>query len=239
MSKNWNDENTAKLQAAVEGNTEITRETAEQLCSQFEVNLRSLVGKLRRFGVTVAAATRKVAFTENQEAKLRTLVENNPGVYTYTELAEKVLKDPTKARTVQGKLLSMELTGLVKPTPKVEVAKEYTPEQEAQVLAGMKSGAFIEDIAAQVGKPVQSVRGKALSLLKANPGTKIPASRDKAPAKVDPLEALGDVSGLTVAQIAEKLGKTERGVKQMLTRRHLNAADHKGDKPAKAAAKAE
>ena len=44
----------------------------------------------------------------------------------------------------------------------------------------------------------------------------------------DPLAALGDVSGLTVVQIAEKIGKTERGVKNMLTRRGIKASDYDG-----------
>jgi hypothetical protein len=33
---------------------------------------------------------------------------------------------------------------------------------------------------------------------------------------------------MSVAQIAEKIGKTERGVKTMLTRRGLKAADYDG-----------
>lgn len=56
----------------------------------------------------------------------------------------------------------------------------------------------------------------------------MPKQRDiKGPA-VDPLDALGDVSTLTVAQIAEKIGKTERGIKTMLTRRGVKASDYDG-----------
>ena len=52
----------------------------------------------------------------------------------------------------------------------------------------------------------------------------------------DSFEALGDVSGLTVAEIAEKTGKTERGVKTMLTRRAVTAKDYDGAAKAKKAA---
>ena len=39
---------------------------------------------------------------------------------------------------------------------------------------------------------------------------------------------LGDVSGMTVEEIAEAIGKTARGVKTMLTRRGLSASDYDG-----------
>jgi hypothetical protein len=56
----------------------------------------------------------------------------------------------------------------------------------------------------------------------------MPKQRDiKGPA-ADPLETIGDVAALSVAQIAEKIGKTERGVKTMLTRRGLKASDYDG-----------
>ena len=54
--------------------------------------------------------------------------------------------------------------------------------------------------------------------------------------KEDPLADLGDVSEMTVDTIAEAIGKTPRGVKTMLTRRGLVAADYDGAaKQAKAA----
>jgi hypothetical protein len=47
---------------------------------------------------------------------------------------------------------------------------------------------------------------------------------------------LGDVSEMTVDTIADAIGKTPRGVKTMLTRRGLIAADYDGAaKQAKAA----
>ena len=49
----------------------------------------------------------------------------------------------------------------------------------------------------------------------------------KGSAKSDPFENV-DVADLTVEQIAEQIGKTARGVKTMLTRRGLVAADYDG-----------
>jgi hypothetical protein len=58
---------------------------------------------------------------------------------------------------------------------------------------------------------------------------------------VDPVAALGDkLVTMKVAEIAAATGKTERGIKTLLTRRAINVADYKGaDKAAKAADKKE
>ena len=78
-------------------------------------------------------------------------------------------------------------------------------------------------------KPINSVRGKALSLLRTGEIDAIPRQEHtKGSTRNDPLADLGDVSGFTVAEIAEKIGKTERGVKTMLTRRGLTASDYDG-----------
>jgi hypothetical protein len=83
---------------------------------------------------------------------------------------------------------------------------------------------------------VNSVRGKALSLLRSGHIDAIPRQETtKGAAKQDPLADL-DVADMTVEAIAEAIGKTARGVKTMLTRRGLSAADYDGAaKQAKAA----
>ncbi len=122
----------------------------------------------------------------------------------------------------------MELTDAVAPTPKPESTKTYSDEDEATIVRMTGEGAFVEDIAAAVGRAVPSVRGKALSLLRSGAIAAVPKQREVKGQAPDALEALGDVSGLTVAQIAEQLGKTERGVKTMLTRRAVSASDYNG-----------
>ena len=140
------------------------------------------------------------------------------------------------AKQIQGKVLALELTGQVRASEKVEFARTYTPDEEAKFVELANSGAFIEDIAAALGKEVASVRGKALSLTRNNLIAKIPAQKvSHAKNDVDAVDALGDISGLTVAEIAKATDKTERGVKTLLTRRGINVKDYKGaDKREKA-----
>ena len=60
----------------------------------------------------------------------------------------------------------MELTDHVKPAPKVESVRTYTPEEEATFISMVNDGAFVEAIAEALGRSVNSIRGKALSLLR-------------------------------------------------------------------------
>ena len=90
-------------------------------------------------------------------------------------------------------------------------------------------GAFVEEIAAALNRPINSIRGKALSFLRTGEINAIPKQKEsQAASKVDALTELGDISDMNVADIADEIGKTERGVKTMLTRRGLTAADYDG-----------
>ena len=136
------------------------------------------------------------------------------------------LKFSTKQ--VQGKILSLELTKAVKPTEKVEAVRTYSEQEEVVFVTLVKEGKFVEEIAETLGKSVNSVRGKALSLLRSGEIDKIPAQKEShAKAKEDVIETL-DVANMTVAEIAAATEKTERGIKTLLTRRGIDAADYKG-----------
>jgi hypothetical protein len=92
----------------------------------------------------------------------------------------------------------------------------------------VNDGAFVEAIAEALDRSVNSVRGKALSLLRSGDIQAIPRQETtKGSANVDPLDGV-DVASMTVEAIAESIGKTARGVKTMLTRRGLTAADYDG-----------
>jgi hypothetical protein len=92
----------------------------------------------------------------------------------------------------------------------------------------VQAGAFVEAIAAELDRTVNSVRGKALSLLRSGDIDAIPRQETtKGASKEDPLAGIA-VDGMTVEAIAESIGKTARGVKTMLTRRGLTAADYDG-----------
>ena len=127
----------------------------------------------------------------------------------------------------------MELFGSVKPTPKVEVAKKYTDEEEAKFIKLMQKGSFLEEIADAMDRPLNSVRGKALSLTRSHDDLEMPKQKEShATVKTDALGDLGDIAGMTVEAIAEAIEKTARGVKTMLTRRGLTCANYDGAKKA-------
>jgi predicted transcriptional regulator len=225
----WTDERTSELVAIVgEELGTVSVDVVHQAAEALETTVRSIGSKLRKMGYEVESMTeaRTKSFTEAEEAKLRAFVESNPGVYTYAEIATYVFDSPDLARKVQGKLLSMDLTSKVRKAPPKEHVKAYTDEEEATVLEMIQAGAYIEDIAAAVNKPVNSVRGKALSLNRSH-GTAMPQQREKE-VKIDALSELEGVAEMTVAEIAEAIGKTERGVKTMLTYRGITAKDYDG-----------
>ena len=93
----------------------------------------------------------------------------------------------------------------------------------------VQDGAYVEQIAEALGREVPSVRGKALSLLRAGVIDAIPRQENtKGTSKEDPLEGIPGIASMTVEEIADVIGKTARGVKTMLTRRGLVAADYDG-----------
>lgn len=235
----WTEERTAQLVDSVADESPVSRATVAQLAEELETSTRSISSKLRKMGYDVELASAAPrAFSDEVTAQLEEFVTANSGKYTYAEIAANFPGDYT-AKAMQGKILSMELTDHVKEAPKPESVKTYTDAEEAVVLKMINDGAFVEDIAEAVGKSVQSVRGKALSLQRAGEIDAMPKQRTVKGPAVDPLTQIGDVSALSVAAIAEKIGKSERGVRTMLTRRGLKAADYDGaSKREKAAASA-
>ena len=181
------------------------------------------------FDVELASSKATSKFTADQEATLSAFVTDNSGEYTYAQIASHFEDGAFSAKSIQGKILSMELTDHVKPAPKVETVRTYTPSEEDTFVSMVNDGAYVEAIAEALGKSVNSVRGKAMSLLRSGDIDAIPRQEHtKSSAKEDPLAELGDVSDMTVEAIAETIGKTARGVKTMLTRRGLTASDYDG-----------
>lgn len=232
----WNDERTAQLENGLDKASTVTKAQVAELAEALETSSRSVSSKLRKLGydVELASATPK-NFSEEETDALREFVTENEGEYTYGEIAANFGSGKFNARQIQGKILAMELTGSVKATPRPETTKTYTDEEAAKVVELANAGKFIEDIADALGKSPASVRGKALSLLREEQISAMPKQRDVKGQAPDSFEAL-DIASMTVAEIVEKTGKSERGVKTMLTRRQLTAKDYDG--AAKAAKKA-
>ena len=235
----WTDERTAELTSFVGNESPVSQETVAEAADRLETSTRSVSSKLRKMGfeVELASARASKSFSEAQEATLVSFLESNSGEYTYAQIADHFDNGAFSAKQLQGKILSMELTDHVKPAPKVESVKTYSSEEEATFISMVNDGAFVEAIAEALNRSVNSVRGKALSLLRSGDINAIPRQEvTKGTSKADPFEDLADIATMTVEQIAESIGKTARGVKTMLTRRGLAAADYDGAaKAAKAA----
>jgi len=234
----WTEERTQALISFVGDESPISQATVADAADQLETSTRSISSKLRKMGyeVELASASAGKSFSEDQEATLRAFVTDNSGRYTYAQIAEHFDSGSFSAKSIQGKILSMELTEHVRPAPKVESVRTYTEEEEATFVKMVNDGAYVEAIAEAMGRSVNSVRGKALSLLRSGDIDAIPRQENtKGGDKVDPLSGV-DVGTMTVEAIAEAIGKTARGVKTMLTRRGLSAVDYDGAaKAAKAA----
>lgn len=240
--KKWSDEAVQTLLNAVGSANPVTVERVEKAAVVLGVSPRSVAAKLRQLDREVASMAKEKtsAFTPEEGEKLAKFVNNNANQLTYKEIAERFQQGKFSAKQIQGKLLALELTGLVKPAEKVEAARSYSEAEEQKFIALVGQGKFIEDIAEALGKTIASVRGKALSLTRSGEIDKIPAQREShANNQVDPVAALGDsIAQMTVAEIANAVDKTERGIKTLLTRRGIKVADYDGaQKRAKAEAK--
>ncbi len=226
----WTDERTSALESFVGDETPVSQATVAAAAEDLETSVRSVSSKLRKMGydVELASSSNTKSFTDDQEATLRAFVTDNSGGYTYAEIASNFEGGSFSAKSIQGKILSMQLTEHVKPAPKVESVKTYTEAEEATFVGMVNDGAFIEGIAESLGKSVNSIRGKALSLLRAGEINAIPKQEHtKGSGKADPLAEL-TIDDMTVEEIADEIGKTVRGVKTMLTRRGLICADYDG-----------
>lgn len=241
-AKKWDDEAVQKLLSLAGNESPVSVSTVEAAAEALGVTVRSVAAKLRQLDKPVASmAKEKVsAFSPEEGAALEAFVKDNAGAYTYKELATEFAGGKFNNKQIQGKVLALELTGSVKPAEKVEVARTYTEAEEAKFVKMVAAGSFIEEIAVGLGKELPSVRGKALSLLRAGVIAKIPAQKEShAKNTVDPVTALGNkIASMTVAEIAAASEKTERGIRTILTRRGIAALDYDGSaKKAKAEGK--
>jgi arsenate reductase-like glutaredoxin family protein len=242
-TKNWSDEAVAQLMKIVGSESPVSVDSVERAAEQLGKTTRSIASKLRQLDREVASLAKEKtsAFTADEGDDLADFVNANAGNLTYKDIAESFADGKFTAKQIQGKLLALELTGSVKPAEKVEVARTYTEAEEATFIKMADAGSFIEEIAAKLNKTVASVRGKALSLTRKGQIAKIPAQKQShAKETVDPVSALGDkIASMTVAEIAQAVDKTERGLRTLLTRRGIKVADYDGAaKKAKAEAKA-
>ena len=115
----WTDERTDTLTNFVGEESPVSQATVSSAAETLETTTRSVSSKLRKMGyeVELASSTSTRAFTPEQEAILESFVTENSGTYTYAEISDHYQNGAFTAKSIQGKILSMELTGHVKPAP--------------------------------------------------------------------------------------------------------------------------
>lgn len=225
---NWNDENTATL-VSLAGEGTVTQEQLISIANEMGTTPRSIGAKLRRLDFDVEKAAAKAsAWSEEQATELRDFVTAHEKEYTFAEIAASFGGGSFTAKQIQGKLLSMELFGMVRKTEKVAVQRTYTESEEVRFVELAVAGATMEALAEAFAKPIASVRGKALSLLKSKHITSMPIQETSAAKKREDIFEGLDVANMTVEQLAEKTEKSDRGIKTTLSRRGITCSDYDG-----------
>ena len=199
----------------------VDEDVIESLMEDFGFPRRSVTAKLRKLGFDVpkkpGAAT---VFSADETEALSAFLSENSGTYTADEIAATFADAKFTARQINGKALSLEMTSHVKPAEKKAPQRTFSEEEESQIESMVSDDKYLEEIAEALGRTVNSIRGKLLSMgLRA-------VQRDKKTSKSDPYEGIEDMLEQTVEEIADHFDKTVRGVKTVLTRRGLACADY-------------
>ena len=199
----------------------VTEEIIESLMGEFDFPRRSVTAKLRKLGYDVPKKPGAApVFSADETDALSSFLEENSGNLTAEEISQQFAGGKFTARQINGKALSLEMTGHVKPAEKKITPRTYSEEEESKISDMVEGGSYLEEIADAMGRSVNSIRGKLLSM-----GLKAP-QRDKKDSKADPYAGIEDMLDQTVEEIAEAFDKTVRGVKTVLTRRGLACADY-------------
>jgi len=199
----------------------VTEEIIESLMEEFDFPRRSVTAKLRKLGYDVPKKPGAApVFSAEETEQLASFLEANSGNLTAEEISQQFAGGKFTARQINGKALSLEMTAHVKPAEKKVTPRTYSEEEESKISDMVEGGSYLEEIADAMGRSVNSIRGKLLSM-----GLKAP-QRDKKDSKADPYAGIEDMLDQTVEEIAEAFDKTVRGVKTVLTRRGLACADY-------------
>ena len=176
----WTDERTSALTDFIGDETPVSQATVQEAATTLETSNKSVAAKLRKMGYEVESSSSVVSrkFSEKQESTLATFVTTNSGNYTYSQIADAFENGEFSSKQIQGKLLSMQLTEHVKPTPKQESVRTFSEQEEATFVSMANEGAYLEDIAEALGRSVNQVRGKALSLLRSESISAIPQQKE-------------------------------------------------------------
>lgn len=205
----------------------VTEAVVNKLAEELNFPTRSVSAKLRSMGFDVPKKTEAPKFTAEETKAFSDFLTANSGQQTAEEISKNFAGGKFTSRQVMGKALALELTSHVKKAEKKEKPKTYTAAEEEKIRSLHAQGKFLEEIADALGKPVNSMRGKLLSM-----ELKAPQKNKKAPTEGGSYPDLEKVAAsMTVAElVAHYPGKTERGIKTALSRRGLSAKDYTAKK---------
>ena len=176
----------------------VTEEIIESLMDEFDFPRRSVTAKLRKLGYDVPKKPGAApVFSADETDELASFLESNSGNLTAEEISQQFAGGKFTARQINGKALSLEMTGHVKPAEKKITPRTYSEEEESKISDMVEGGSYLEEIADAMGRSVNSIRGKLLSM-----GLKAP-QRDKKDSKADPYAGIEDMLDQTVEEIAE------------------------------------
>lgn len=232
----YTDEIVARMKELAAGG--VTDEVIKSLEAEIGFPRRSITAKLRSLDFSVPTKKDEPVFSAEETAALRSFLESNNGNLTAAEVASQFMGGKFTDRQIRGKALALELTNNLKKTPPKEKPKSYSADEESLIAKLVNEGKYLEDIAAALNKPVNSIRGKLLSM-----ELKAPQKNKKAPTEGGSYPGLEDIAGdMTVAELVahynegnEGTPKTERGVKTALSRRGVDAKDYTSKKAAASA----
>jgi DNA-binding CsgD family transcriptional regulator len=210
----WTEELVAKLVEGLDKNTEVPYSKCQEIAENLNISDRSVTGKLRVLGFKVGRKTKPgKVYTPEDEERIRKMVEKG---YTQKQIADKLGKD---IKSIGGKLLAMGIKGVERGVPKKEAApKKFTEAEEAKIKELAENGAYVEEIADALGKTVQQIRGKLVSMKISGVPTKNKKTATKkvyTDAVVEQVKALA-AEGKSVEEIAEALELNEKGLRSKM-----------------------
>ena len=184
MSKfEYTDEMVAEMHSVAASG--VDEDVIESLMEDFGFPRRSVTAKLRKLGFDVPKKPGAApVFTAEETDALSAFLSENSGTYTADEIAATFADAKFTARQINGKALSLEMTSHVKPAEKKAPQRTFSEEEESQIESMVSDDKYLEEIAEALGRTVNSIRGKLLSMgLRA-------VQRDKKTSKSDAYEGI-------------------------------------------------
>jgi hypothetical protein len=223
----YTDEIVARMRAVV-GN-EVTAEAIDALHQELGFPKRSISAKLRSMNFVVPTKVEAPVFSAEETKSLTDFLVSNSGQFTAEEVSTRFAGGKFSKRQIMGKVLSLELNTHVKKAEKKDKPKTYTANEENLIVKLVGEGKYLEEIADALGKNVNSVRGKLLSM-----ELKAPQKNKKAPVEGGSYPDLAKVAPTKTVEelVAHYPGKTARGIKTALSRRGIAAKDYEPNKKA-------